>query len=469
MQTSAQQSARYTPPATEELLSISPFQERVCLIPEQVDVFMGGGRGGAKSYGMAVLTLRHIEQYKQRARVLYLRQTHRGCADFAEICVDLFGTIYGKGLRHNSQAGTFKFPDGGVLEINQLETAADYKKFQGRSFTLLLQDEAGQYAVPDMLDKVRSNLRGPKDMPIRTIVAANPGDAGHQWIAARYVFKSAPWTVFREDRSGRLFVYAPSTFLDNPFIDQDEYKKQLESSCPGDPELLRAWLEGDWSIARGAFFGGCIEEARNAVGTWDKIPKGWEHYLSHDYGSDAPSVTYLVVKSPGGTGPDNKFYPRDSLILIDEFATNQPGNVSKGMGWTVPTLAGEIRKHLCEPWKVSAVGVADDACFAAHGHSRGSIAQEFARERVTFFPAKKADRITGWTRMRTLLGNAGKPDVPGMYISRRCAYFWQTVPYLARDDRRAEDLDSRGPDHAADAARYACFRELRQFVQKAMW
>ncbi len=28
------------------------------------------------------------------------------------------------------------------------------------------------------------------------------------------------------------------------------------------------------------------------------------------------------------------------------------------------------------------------------------------------------------------------------------------MPYLARDQRRVEDVDSNGPDHAADACRY---------------
>jgi hypothetical protein len=28
------------------------------------------------------------------------------------------------------------------------------------------------------------------------------------------------------------------------------------------------------------------------------------------------------------------------------------------------------------------------------------------------------------------------------------------VPYLARDTKRVEDVDSSGPDHAADACRY---------------
>jgi hypothetical protein len=33
--------------------------------------------------------------------------------------------------------------------------------------------------------------------------------------------------------------------------------------------------------------------------------------------------------------------------------------------------------------------------------------------------------------------------------ARRREYFWQTVPYLGRDPRRVEDVDSRGPDHGA--------------------
>ena len=40
-------------------------------------------------------------------------------------------------------------------------------------------------------------------------------------------------------------------------------------------------------------------------------------------------------------------------------------------------------------------------------------------------------------------------------MSRACSYFWSTVPYLARDPRRPDDVDSRGADHGADACRYA--------------
>ena len=446
---------------------LNPFQERVLLLPEEVDVFLGGGRGGGKSYALALLALRHAEQYGSAARILYIRRTYKGLADFELITRELFGSIYGTAARYNSAEHVWRLPNGGYLELGQLESHADYAKYQGRTFTLLLIDEAGQYPDSALLDILRSNLRGPKDVPIRAVIAANPGGVGHYWLAKRYVFKAAPWAPFIEEKSQRMFVYAPSTFAGNQFIDRGQYADQLRSSCPDDQELLRAWVDGDWAIARGAYFASVLDESRNAVAPWQAVPevlgygygraRRWQTYLTHDFGSSAPSVTYIVAKSPGAEGPDGRFYPRDSLVLIDELATCKHDRPSEGLGWTVPILAEEILA-MCERWKIRAEGVADDAIFARGGHGSGSIADEFMRYRVYFRPAKKADRLTGWNIMRRLLADAGKPDVPGLYISRACEYFWSTVPYLARDQKRVEDVDSSGPDHGADAVRYGCLR-----------
>lgn len=456
---------------TQEL-QLSDFQNRVLSVPEEFDLALLGGRGGAKSYALALLALRHVEQYQSKARVLYVRRTHAGTADFEALCRELFTTIYGAAIRYNAQEGLFRFPNGGTLEINQIEDAGSYGKFQGRSFSLLLCDEAGQFATPDLLDRLRSNLRGPKDVPIRMVLAANPGDVGHSWLLKRHAWQ-VPWQPYLEPASGRTFVHCPSTFLDNPFIDQAEYRKQLEASAPSDPELLKAWLEGDWTThVRGAFFGQVLDQARNVVERWPGIPADWpEPYLCHDFGVSAPSATYIIAVSPGATGPDGKWYPRDSLIAVDELATNEPGRLDRGMGYITPQLA-ELIKEMCTRWmpakadaykfqKVRPVGAADDAIFAKTGSGAGSISDEFSREGVNFMPAKKADRLTGWNIMRRLLQDAGKPDLPGLYIARHCEYFWQTVPTLGRDPRRPEDLDSRGPDHAADAVRYGCLRQVR--------
>lgn len=145
-------------------------------------------------------------------------------------------------------------------------------------------------------------------------------------------------------------------------------------------------------------------------------------------------------------------------MLVDELAAHRRDDLTKGLGWTASTTAEAIRE-MCAARAAPPRGVADDACFANTGHGSGSIADEFARCGVYFTPAKKADRITGWQMMRRLLADAGKPDVPGLYVSRSCEYFWATVPYLARDQKRVEDVDSSGPDHAADAARYGLLRQ----------
>jgi hypothetical protein len=443
-------------------ITLSDYQQRICLIPEEYDVFLGGGRGAAKSFGTAILALRHCEQYGSRARVLYIRQTYKGLADFENITREMFGALYGTKARYNSTEHIWRMPNDGYIELGQLESAKDYTKYQGRSFTLLIVDEAGQYATPELIDRLRSNLRGPKDMPIRIAMAGNPGGVGHHWIAKRYVFKSSPWKPFHEDSSGRKWVYAPGTFTGNPFIDQEQYYNQLKASCPNDPELLRAWVEGDWSVSRGAYFASVMDEKRNALNPietipmqdeqWNKKPEKWAHWLAHDYGSSAPSVTYVMIQSPGAE-LNGIYYPKDSILVIDELATSDPIALNQGLGYTVPHQA-ELIKEMCSKWGIRPAGVADDAIFSKYGSASGSIADEFTKAGVFFRRAKKADRKTGWEAMRRMFQDAGKPDKPGLYVSRSCEYFWATVPYIGRDPRNAEDVDTRSVDHAADAIRY---------------
>jgi hypothetical protein len=151
---------------------------------------------------------------------------------------------------------------------------------------------------------------------------------------------------------------------------------------------------------------------------------------------------------------EGKFYPRGSIVILDELAAYRRDSLNTGLGWTAAVTAEAIRSELCDRWKVPAVGCADDACFAKSGHGSGSIAEEFARGGVTFYPARKADRISGWQRMKRMLADSAKPDRPGLYVSRSCEYFWATVPYLARDQRRVEDVAPSDCDHSADCARY---------------
>src|SRR5262249_49593234 len=157
---------------------------------------------------------------------------------------------------------------------------------------------------------------------------------------------------------------------------------------------LRAWVEGDWAVARGAYFASVLEESRNAVGPFTEVPRSygerWKVWLAHDFGSSAPSVTLLMTESPGGAGGKigERFYPRGSVIVLDELAAYRRDNLNMGLGWTPAITAEAIRSELCKKWNVAPSGCADDAVFAKTGHT-SSIAEEFARGGVTFHPAKK--------------------------------------------------------------------------------
>jgi hypothetical protein len=468
----------------------SPFQERVLLVPEAYDLFLGGGRGGGKSVTLALLALRHVEQYGGRARVLYVRRSYPGIADFELLTRSLFEQAY-ESARYNASAHTWRFPSGAIVELGQLDGPQDYHKYQGRSFTLLLLDELTQWPDLKLVDLLRSNLRAPAGIPTRTVMAANPGSIGHQQVARRFVFGREPWREFVDPVSQRAMVYAPSTARDNPVLDVAGYERQLAAACAGDPALLKAWLHGDWHIARGAFFADVLEESRSLVEPWDRLPAiepsvaelgpeerekarravqawewpAWSFFLSMDYGVAAPSVVFFCAQSPGAVGPDGRFYPRGSLVLFDEFDTRvSDDDLNRGTGLSIPEIASRV-KSLCAYWRMSPSGVADDAIFARLGlPDSASIASEFARCGVHFEQAHKGDRFSGWGRLRTLMAQAGMPDRPGLYVSRQCSGFWSTVPFLARDERRIEDVDTRGADHWADAARYAIQRERQMLA-----
>jgi hypothetical protein len=442
-------------------------------IPDTFDLFLGGGRAGGKSYLLVLLALRYIAQYLHRARVLFIRESYKALKDLELLLREVIPQAY-PGASYNMQEHVWTFPQGGYLELGQLTAEHEYRKYQGRSFGLLLIDEVGEYRTPHLLDKLRSNLRAPAGVPTRVVLAGNPGSRGHYWLAERYVFNgAAPWQPFFEPNSGREWVYVPSTYKENEAIDAADYEKQLRSSCPADPELCRAWLEGDWGVVRGSYFGGVISEERNALPAWGpeefrtmtekadhsishiarlKLGAGgdWRYFLAYDHGYDAPAACYVIAKSPGQT-LDGRWFSPGSLLALDELYTCERGDFDRGLHWTVDQIAEAILE-MCDRWKIRPAGAADDSIFAESGTA--SIARAFREAGVYFQKVGKGYRVVGWEKMRTFLKQAGSPDRPGLFISRACKAAWATIPYISRDPRNYGDADTSGADHAADALRY---------------
>src|SRR3546814_8881409 len=95
-------------------LRFSPFQGRVLAVPEGMDLCLDGGRGGAKSHAMALMALRRSEEHGAASRILYVRRTYKGLADFEAITREVFGHVYGPAARYNASEPAWRLDRKGT-------------------------------------------------------------------------------------------------------------------------------------------------------------------------------------------------------------------------------------------------------------------------------------------------------------------------------------------------------------------
>ena len=120
----------------------------------------------------------------------------------------------------------------------------------------------------------------------------NPGGPGHHWVKARYHLDEYPqgmelfrteWTnPFTGKKVEKTRLFIPSRVHDNKYLD-DDYVANLYQV--GSAELVRAWLEGDWTVVEGSFFPEF--GARNIIEPFT-VPKEWLRFRSMDWGSARP-------------------------------------------------------------------------------------------------------------------------------------------------------------------------------------
>jgi hypothetical protein len=198
-------------------------------------------------------------------------------------------------------------PNGARLTFAYLERDADADQYQGHGYTRVYVEEAGTFPSPAPIMKLMATLRSGAGVPCRIRLTGNPGGPGHQWLKARYI-DPAPrgWEVIRDPETGLERVYIPSRVSDNRHLGP-EYVAQLRQVGP--PELVRAWLEGDWSVVAGAFFPEFSID-RHVVEP-RSLPGYWHRFRSLDWGSARPfSIGWWAVSDgelaefPRGAGAD---------------------------------------------------------------------------------------------------------------------------------------------------------------------
>jgi terminase large subunit-like protein len=409
------------------------------------ECFFGGARGGGKSDACLGDWALHADQHGANAIGLMIRRSRIELLELFERARVIYTKL---GANFTSNPMRVTMPNGARISFAYLERDADAEAYQGHSYTRVYIEEVGNFPSPAPIMKLMATLRSGSGVPVAMRLTGNPGGPGHQWVRARYI-DPAPlgWKVLA-DPTGLERIYIPSRVGDNIYLGPD-YVQRLKAS--GSPELVRAWLEGDWSVVSGAFFPEFSME-RHVIAPRE-LPEHWSRFRSFDWGSARPfSVGWWAVSDGSVPG-----IARGCIVRYREWYGMKPNEPNVGLRMTAEAIAAGIAsREMDDPQPV--IGVADPAIFAEDGGP--SIAHRMIGAGVVFRPAdnkRVAGRgaMGGWDQVRSRL--VGDDDGnPMMLLFSTCRDLIRTLPALQHDDTRAEDVDTDAEDHAADECRYMC-------------
>lgn len=448
-----------TDEAAQTIWHAQPRQAAFIACPMD-DIGFGGARGGGKSDAVIGDWLAHEHRYHEHAAGMAFRRERTELSELIERARQVLVPL---GHTWKEQDKYFRGPNGGRLRFAYLESDADADAYQGHSYTRLYPEEMGTFPSEAPINKLQATLRSGNGVPCQMKGTCNPGGPGHQWVKARYRLDVNPQgftpyqTEFTNPFTGKKIIktriFIPSRVTDNKYLG-DDYVANLFQV--GSSQLVRAWLEGDWSVIDGAFF----EEwdANKHVLKPFPVPEGWLRFRAMDWGSAKPfSVGWWAVVGDDYELSSGKVLPAGSLICYREwYGSNGKPNV--GLRLTADDVAKGIAER--EAGDTITYGVLDPSAFTADGGP--SIAERMAKATDGKVWFRRADNrrvarrgaMGGWDQLRSRL--KGDDDGrPMLYVFSTCRDLIRTLPALQHDATNAEDVDTEGEDHAPDQARYA--------------
>jgi hypothetical protein len=345
------------------------------------------------------------------------------------------------------QKRQWQWPNGAVLKMRYLERDADATRYQGHQYSWIGWDELTQWPSLFGYRFLRARLRSAHPVPTKRIrSAANPGGVGHLEVKS-YFIDPAPggFEPIHDAETGMERMFIPSRLRDNAILLSSDpgYAGRLRGL--GSETLVKAWLDGDWSVVEGAFFDCWSHKLILEPFT---VPREWARFRSFDWGSASPGSVgwWAVVTDPFKT-PCGKVLPRGAIVRYREWYIASKPNV--GLKLRTEDVAAGIREREADDPPMQ--GVADPAIFKEDGGP--SIAETMARNKVLFRPADN-QRVAGWQQMRgRMIGDEGTPMI---YVFNTCRDSIRTIPAMPHDRNKPEDIDTDAEDHAADEWRYAC-------------
>lgn len=419
------------------------------------ELLFGGARGGGKSDFLLGDFLQDVHLGPIWRGIIF----RKSYPELEELLVRAKEIFLPVGAQYKVSEKTFVFPSGATLKFRHIENEADADLYQGHQYTWIGWDELGNWPNLKAYNKLKACLRSAHGVANKRIrSSANPGGVGHHAVKNHFI-DPAPMgldLIKSVDEDGRVTtrMFIPSRVYDNKkLLDNDPtYIARLREI--GSPELVRAWLEGDWNVITGAYFPE-FTLAKHVLEPFE-IPRHWLRFRSMDWGSSKPFAVYWHAVSDGWQLDDGRYIPSGAIVTYREWYGCVPGKVNEGVRQPATRVGAGIAKR--EENENVTYGVIDPSAFKWDGGP--SHAERMAGVGAHF---RKADnnRIGGWDMVRDrLCGMDGDPEidngvgVPMWYCFKTCTHLIRTLPALQHDLDNPEDCDTAGEDHGPDALRY---------------
>lgn len=398
------------------------------------------------------------------------------------------------------------WPTGEELMFRAAAGVGDYFKYHGQEYPFIGWNELTKYQTLELFDMMMScnrtsyvpEINGfigsprrefvngkelpvnpetgelPPPIPLLTFATTNPFGVGHNAVKQRFIDVAPYGKVLRT----KTRIYNPRTkededvirsqvtlfggWRENPFLDP-KYIAVLKSVK--DPNMRKAWDEGDWNIVAGGPFDDVWDKQTHVIPRF-MVPASWRVDCAYDWGSSQPASYGVFAEANGEAAamPDGSLFcpPPGTLIQIAEVYIADALGTNQGLRWSSKTQANtflKLNEDLLRDGFISTKvqpGPADNSIRNNIDSDNDTIEKKMNDCGLYFTPSDKSpgSRIIGLELIRDRLYASKVKEGPGLYFTQNCIASIVTLPSVSRDPIKINDVDSKCEDHCYDMIRY---------------
>jgi len=305
----------------------TPRQAIFLGLHQVAEAMYGGAAGGGKSDALLMDAMQYWDVPGYSA--LIIRRTFPDLARPGAIMDRAKQWLLPVGIPWHEGQHTFTFQSGARLSFGYLTSERDRYSYQSAEYQYVGFDEGTQFRENEYTYLASRNRR-PSELdptsllarvPLRMRMATNPGNIGHEWVKRRFLPYARPdgEVVYPRNESGEIRAFVRALLTDNPFLDADSYRRNLQEL---DPVTRAQYLNGDWE-ARPP--GEMFDSGKLELCYWDQGDSCWRALSADGTSSRVLSVTRWV-----------RFW---------DFASTRKRHAGQDPDWTVGALLGRTAQN----------------------------------------------------------------------------------------------------------------------------